>query len=132
MIELAVAIPIVILLIVGVADYARIYYTAITVTNAAQAGANFGVQPTWGPTEMIAGARADAAPMTLDSVTAGRYCRCPGVGVVDCLAGNCAGGYGTPQVFDSVRIRKDVATIIHYPGLPATITIIRKAVIRTK
>ena len=42
LLELAVAIPMLILIAIGVIDYGRVYTTAITVSNAARAGAEFG------------------------------------------------------------------------------------------
>src|SRR6266852_3787293 len=78
MIELAVALPIVILLSIGVADLARIYYTSITVANAARAGAAFGADTAATDSAMTVAAQNDAGSLTLDSISAGRYCICPG------------------------------------------------------
>jgi Flp pilus assembly protein TadG len=44
LVELAVAIPILILIAVGVADYSRLYFTEITVANAARSGADWGIK----------------------------------------------------------------------------------------
>jgi Flp pilus assembly protein TadG len=132
-VEVAVALPIVILLALGVADYARFHLAGITVANAARAGANYGANsPTWGPTEMIAAARADAGSVTLDSVTAAHYCSCRGTGTVDCATTTSCGSYGVPQAYDSVRVRKDVALIINYLGLPASVPVIRTVVLRSQ
>ena len=133
MVELAVAIPILLLLAMGVADYARIYYTGITVANAAEAGAHYGVARGGNVDSMTMAAQLDAGSLTLDSVTAGQTCRCPGTGVVSCASGNCLPStYGVPQIYDSVRVRKDVALLIRYLGLPSSVTVTRTAILREK
>ena len=135
MIELAVSIPIVLLLVVGVADLARVYYTSITVANAARAGASFGADTAATTAQMDTAAQTDAGSFTLDTITAGRYCVCPGsgagTGVVPCSTATCPLGYGVPQAYDTVRVRKDVTLIVHYLGLPASFPIIRTVVLRT-
>jgi Flp pilus assembly protein TadG len=134
-VELAVAIPILLLLAIGVGDFARIYYAAITVANAARAGAQYGAQygshSPGNTTVMNAGARAEAGTFALDSVSSARVCRCADGTVVDCVTGNC-GSYGVPQVFDSVRVRSTVRFIIRYPGIADSVIIIRTAVFRAQ
>ena len=132
LIELSVAIPFLLLLVIGIADFARVYYTSVTVVNAAEAGAHYGVA--WGGDvdSMKMAAQLDAGSVTLDSVTAGQFCRCPTTGVVSCSSGPCPGGYGVPQIFDSVRVRKDVSMLIRYLGLPTSVTVARTAILREK
>src|SRR6266545_8094363 len=43
-VELAVALPMLVMLVVGAADFARVFYFAHTLTNAARAGAQYGIQ----------------------------------------------------------------------------------------
>ncbi|HUQ19752.1 MAG TPA: TadE/TadG family type IV pilus assembly protein, partial [Gemmatimonadaceae bacterium] len=48
LLELAVAIPILLLLVIGVVDYARLYTTSITVANATMAAGQYGAAgPPW-------------------------------------------------------------------------------------
>src|SRR4026208_2487370 len=84
LVELAVALPLLLLLVVGVADYARVYYTGITVANAARIGAHYGVAYDDLPDSMRTGAQRDAGNVTLDTIQAVKVCRCPATGVVDC------------------------------------------------
>ena len=129
LLELAVAFPIIVLMVVGVADYARVYYTGITVANAARAGAEKGY-PTHGDTDsMKLYAQIDAGTLTLDTVTAGRFCRCPDGTVPDCVSGSC-GAYGVPMAYDSVRVVKYVSMLIGYVGLPATVKVVRTSILR--
>ena len=43
-VELAVVLPFLLLIVAGVVDYGRAYYTATTVANAARAGAEYGAR----------------------------------------------------------------------------------------
>jgi hypothetical protein len=133
MLELAVAFPILLLVTMAVADYARVYYTGITVANAAIAGAHYGVATNKGikVDSMKMAAQLDAGSVTLDSVAAGQFCSCPGTGIVACVGTDC-GAYGLPQVYDSVWVKKDVALYIRYVGLPSTVTVTRTAILREK
>jgi Flp pilus assembly protein TadG len=132
LLELAVAVPIMLLLAVGAADYARVYYSGVTVANAAFAGAFYGVTTMNGsvPDSMIWAAQQEAAPVTLDSVSAGQFCRCPSTGLVSCTLGTCTDGYGVPQTYDSVWVKKNVPMMIRYLGLPSTVSVGRKAIVR--
>ena len=132
LVELAVVFPVLLLFVIGVADYARVYYAGITVANAAEAGAHYGVWYSGNVDSMAMAAQLDAGNVTLTAVTAGQFCRCPSTGVVACDSGPCPDGYGVPQIYDSVWVRKDVAMLIPYPGLPSTITVTRKAILREK
>jgi hypothetical protein len=132
LLELAVAFPILLLLAVGVADFARIYYTGVTVANAAEAGAFYGVVYQGDLDSMTVAAQRDAGNVTLDSIAVGQYCRCPTTGVVGCASGPCPDGYGVPQIFDSVSVKKTVTMMIRYVGLPSTVTLWRSSVMREK
>lgn len=135
LLELAVGLPLLLLLAIGVADYARLYYAGITVTNAARAGAVYGADPATTFDQIIAAARADASPTTLDTVTVGRYCVCPGsgagTGVVDCTTSTCPLSYGVPQAYDTVRVRKDFTLLVPFLGLPSTLPVVQTVVMRT-
>lgn len=135
LVELAVGLPLLLLLAIGVADYARLYYTGIAVANAARAGAVYGADPATDTVQIRTATEADASPLTLDTVSVGRYCVCPGTGagtgVVDCTTATCPLSYGVPQAYDTVRVRKDFTLLVPYLGLPSTLPIIRTVVMRT-
>ena len=46
LVELAVALPVLILILVAAIDFSRVFYTAMALTNAARAGAQFGAHST--------------------------------------------------------------------------------------
>jgi len=129
--ELAVGLPFIMFLVIGVAEYGRLYYMGMAVASAAQAGVHYGVAYDGNVDSMIISTQRDAAGTVFDSITAGQFCRCPDAGVVDCSTTTC-GTYGPPQVFDSVRVRRDVAMLIRYVGLPASVTVARTAILRQR
>jgi len=136
MIELAVVMPVLILMCVGIMDYGRVFFTSIAVSNAARAGAEWGAQRLGVNssfiTEMQDFAKLEGAQAGTINVTANRVCRC-GVTVVTCAtAVDCGGGYGTAAEFIEVTASKTVALLIKYPGLPTSIPISRTATFRSK
>ncbi|MEP6601895.1 MAG: TadE/TadG family type IV pilus assembly protein [Nitrospirota bacterium] len=132
LLEIAVILPVLILLVLGVAEYGRVYFTGITVANAALAGAEFGAQSsgTGDPTLIQQVARNDAGDQTL-TVTSNRVCRCPGTDTLPCTT-TCASGYGNPQFFVNVTASKSLSLILRYPGIPATIQVSRTASFRVQ
>ena len=130
MVELAVGLPFILLLTVGVIDYGRLYHTGILVASAAEAGVHYGVAYDGNVDSMTVAAQRDGGG-PFDTIDAGKFCRCPDTGVVDCTAQTC-GTYGAPQIFDSVRVREDVPMLIRYLGLPGTVTVARTSILRQR
>jgi hypothetical protein len=129
-VELAVAIPILLLLAIGVGEYARLYFTQITVANAARSGAEYGVKTNGNVDSMTYGARIEAGKDSVGMViTAGTFCNCPDGNAADCVTGDC-GSYGVPRAFDSVAVKKVVRFLFHYPGFPDSVVIQRTSILR--
>jgi Flp pilus assembly protein TadG len=135
MVELAVVVPVLVLLLIGAADYGRFFFTSIAVANAARAGAEYGAQDkafAYGPSTNITNFAkqdgAEAGTITVNSVV---VCRCPDESTVTCLTGVCS-GYGEPRAFVEVTASKTVNLILPYPGVPNNILISRKAVFRVQ
>src|SRR5688572_19689468 len=100
-VEMAVVLPFLLLLIIGVADYARLFVTGIAVANAAKAGAQFGAQSTTTSGDTAAmnqAARQDGLEVGSITATSARVCRCSDGSVVNCVTGSC-GSYGAPRVY---------------------------------
>jgi len=132
-IEFAVVMPVLVLLAIAVADFARVYKTSVAVVNAAAAATEVGarnVAVSGDTAAMTSQAIADASPVTLDTVTSSRFCRCPD-GSTPACTGSCS-GYGVPEVFVKVRVRKNYATLFKYPGVPGTISVIRTSTLRVQ
>ena len=131
MVELAVAIPILLLLAIGVADYARVYFAEIAVANAARSGAEYGVKTAGQVDSMTHGAKLEAGNDSVGMViTAGTFCTCPAGGPPpDCVTGDC-GSYGVPRAFDSVAVKKVVRFFFRYLDLPDSAVVRRKSILR--
>jgi Flp pilus assembly protein TadG len=129
-VELAVVFPVLLLLIIGVADYGRAFYTAITVSNAARAGAEYGARETSSINDtasMNAFAQVDGNDAGTLKLDAKNYCQC--AAVTHACNSACPGG-AAPDVFIEVTATKSMSTFFKYPGLSDTITISRKATFR--
>ncbi len=124
--------PVLVLLIIGVVDYGRAYFTSVTVANAARAGAEYGAQDP-ATSQDTAGMKSFAlldgaeAAGTL-RVSARYYCECSKAAHA-CTA--CAGGEA-PDVYVEVTARDTLTTLLPYPGLPNRIPIVRKATFRSQ
>ncbi len=132
LLELAVVMPLLILLAIGVMDFGRVFARSIVVANAARAGAEFGAQSgaTTVDTAVINQfARQDGQGVSTLRVTSQRICRCGGTGVVGCTS-SCSAGYGPVRVFIEVTARDTVAMILSYPGLASRVPIARTATFR--
>jgi Flp pilus assembly protein TadG len=136
LVELAVILPILILISIGVMDYGRVYFTSVAVVNAARAGAEWGAFGEQGgylnDTDIQNFAKLDGAEAGTITVTSNHECRCPGSGATVSCTTACSSGYGMPKVFVVVTATKTVNLILKYPGLPTSVTISRTATFRAQ
>jgi Flp pilus assembly protein TadG len=131
-VELAVVAPLLVLMAIGVADFGRVCYTAIVLSHAARAGAQYGAQTngTTGDADGIQdAAEREAVNIGPIEVASQRICECPNSGVVACTTTICA-GYGVPQVFVEVTTTTTFETLAPYPGIPTTVPLSRTAKVR--
>ena len=94
-VELVVALPVLLVILIGTADFARVFYAGIELTNAARAGAQWGVSTLArsGDTAGMQAAAIAAAPnISGVTVTATQTCKCAtNAGVYSSLvSGTCA------------------------------------------
>ena len=135
-VELALCMPLFLLLMVGTAEMASIAWDAIQVQNAARAGAQFGSQSRAAAadsTDISTAAKNDAPRLTSMSVTSTSSCQCintttGGTAGMGCTTlTQCPSPYLiTEQV--QVNTTATVAPMLHYPGLPASFTLRGQAV----
>jgi Flp pilus assembly protein TadG len=141
LVELVVALPLLVIVLIGTVDFARVFYSAIEVTEAARAAAQFGATNESNSTNTagMQAAAANAAPdVTLHSVSAGRVCECVDntnaatrSSAAACTSSDCTGA--THLVISvTVTAVRAFTTISMYPGIPHTITITRGAMLRLK
>lgn len=132
-VEMALILPLLALLALGVSEFGRIYFAAITVADAARAGAQYGAQNTVTSTDSAAinqAARNEAGDIGAIAASSNRFCRCPDGSSPSCT-GTCT-GYGIPEVFVRVSTSMTVTLLMRYPGMPATIPISRSATFRVQ
>lgn len=128
LVELALTLPILVLLTLGAGDFGRVFRLAIALNNAARAGAQYGSQTVITASDtngMIAAAKQDAGNIANLTVTASR-CTCKtGSSVAACPASYCT---MNPQgTYVTVNTEAPFKTVAPYPGVPSSMTLSRSA-----
>jgi Flp pilus assembly protein TadG len=121
--ELALLMPVLLLLLVGAVDFGQAYYVGIEVGSAAEAGTSYGVANNSDTAGMQSAAMLDAVDVPTMTATATWGCECSdGTGAsVNCTA--------TPSCSVNVVNYVDVATSVNYkpmlfyPAFPSTFTV---------
>ena len=141
MVEFALTIPLLMLLVVGGADFSRLFYHSVTMVNAAGTGSFYGAQSTVFSADfsgMQTAARNDAADVGTISVSPSRTCDCPDKKAVDCFTGQCTGFYGgtglygPPRAFVKVTTTQSFEPLIRWPGVSSPVVISQDAYIRVR
>jgi Flp pilus assembly protein TadG len=137
-VELALAFAVLGLLTMGIADFGRIYYTTIELSNAATAGAIYGAFTVSRSSDidgMKTAALNEAADLTGVDVTTVpplRYCQCPDKSTNDCSNINACGVGVKMRYYVKVTTKKTYKTMSKFPGMPNTIDITRQTVMRVQ
>jgi Flp pilus assembly protein TadG len=133
-VELALVMPIFILLLVGAAELGRLAYASIEVSNAARAGVAYGAQNGTTASDAVniqAAATQDAPNLTSLTATATRSCSCESSGGVITPFASCAGNVtnlttcpSPSRIVEYVQVSTTapVNTLFHFPGIPSTVT----------
>ena len=118
LVELTLAFPFMMLLIVGVIDFGRVFHSTVTLQGAAHAGAQRGITDVAYANNtdvQRASAQADAADLKDAQVAARRYCQCGSGPEIPCST-TCASG--SLRVFVQVSASQQFRTLLKYPGIP--------------
>jgi Flp pilus assembly protein TadG len=135
-VELALILPIFILLLVGIAEVGRLAYASIEVSNAARAGAAYGSQnhvTASDTTNIQLAAAQDATDVTTLTTTVAQACSCSNGTAITCAnAGTTC--ISPARIIESVQVRTTatVNTAFHFPGLPSSFTLRGYASMRTE
>jgi len=140
-VELALALPLLVLILVGTIDFARAFHTAMVLQNSARAGAQYGAQSTSfasNTSGMISTAKTSASTdLGAIDATAEETCYCasntdPNVG--NPSPNTCAGTCTTGHLVVSVKVTAGASfsTITRFPGIPHTFRISRGATLRAQ
>ncbi len=135
MVELALTLPVLVLLLLAAADFGRLFYVWIAVNNAARAGVQYGSQTVAtaaNSTGMVLAATTDGSNITGLSASASQ-CACTPVSGSSVPA--CSGsGYNctnAPQAtFVEVDTQAPFQTVVSYPGIPSSTTVSGKAIMQ--
>jgi len=133
--ELGLILPVAMLLVCGVMDFARVFYAGIVVESAARAGVQFGSY-SMGKADLDAmnsAGDADAAGQGLTGVvvTSRTFCGCTAsTGEVSCSTATCSGA--TPSGYVETTATYTFSPLIPYPGMPGNIAVASTARIRVQ
>jgi Flp pilus assembly protein TadG len=139
LVELAVALPLLVVILAGTVDFARVFYASVSLTNAARAGAQWGASKTSRSDQFATIESTAEAATSLPGVTASatRLCMCATDSGTfsatsptpnDCSA-TCSGGHIVMTV--TVTANSRFTTIMNIlPGVPSTIDLSRAATLR--
>ena len=129
MVEFAIVASVLLLMMSGAADFARVFFHAITVANASSTGAF------WGTYNNVRAAQTDIQELMAendarnigDGVTAiaTMYCECTNGNEVNCLNANCAGN-GPMRIYASTMVEQSFHTFFPWIGIPDNIFINRE------
>ena len=129
LVETALIFPVLIALLIGAAELARVAYAAIEVSNAARAGVQYGAQSgaTASDSTGIATAAAnDAANLTGLATTSSYSCVCSDGTASTCANTDCANSHIEETL--TVNTVATINPLIHLHGLPRTYTLKGKAI----
>ena len=129
-VEFAMLLPVLIVLLMFVGEFLRVYYTAIELNNAARAGVQYGVHSPANAADfagMQQAALQDGSDVGGMTATASQFCECSDGSAVSCgTAGACA----DERVYVEVDTAATFYTLTDWPGIPKSIALSGKAVMR--
>lgn len=131
LVELALMFPLFILMLVGAAEFGRLAFAGIEVSNAARAGVQYGAQSTVMASDnagMQQAAVQDAANLAGLTATASHFCACSNGGGSTCEPTDCAGA----RIIEYVEVHTSatIDPLFYYPGLPKKFTLQGQATMR--
>jgi Flp pilus assembly protein TadG len=116
-------------ILLGAVEYARMAYASIEVSNAAMAGVQYGAQdPTTAAdtTGIQTAASNDAPDVTLGTTTTSTSCICSDGSASTCLSTDCS--TSAIEKILTVKTQATFTPLIHMPGIPRTFTLHGQAV----
>ncbi len=129
LVETALLLPLLITVLIGAAEMARVAYAAIEVANAARAGAQYGAQSGYtaqDTTGISTAASNDAYNLTGVTTTSSYTCVCSDGTASTCQPADCTNS----QIEQTLTVNTSVTIdpLIHLPGLPTTYTLKGQAI----
>ena len=132
-VELAMAIPILLLLLLAAVEMGRVYYAYLTADDAARAGVEYGAQNLATASDLTGmqnTALNDAKDVHGLSATATQWCECGNGTKMACGDAMCSSG--TESVYVQVDTQLQFHTLLNYPGMASSLNIAGHAVRRVE
>jgi Flp pilus assembly protein TadG len=143
-VELALILPVLVLMLVGAVEVGRLAYASVEVSNAARAGVAYGAQNSStaaDPANIRLAARQDAPDLTILTATTSLACSCESSAGVITALGSCASNItnlttcpSPSHIIQYVQVQTSavVPTLFHFPGIPSTVTLGGYAIMRVQ
>ena len=131
LVETALAFPIMLAMLLGSVELARVAYAAIRVTSAAEAGVQYGTQNGFtvqDATGIATAASNDAVNLTGMTTTSSLACACSDGTASTCLNTDCSSSHLVQPL--TVNTQYAVVPVIKLKGLPTSYTVRGKAIQR--
>ena len=129
LVELALSMPLLITLLIGAVEFARMAFASIEVSNAALAGVQYGAQDTTtaaDTTGIQTAASNDAPDVTLGTTTTSTSCICSDGSASTCLSTDCS--TSAIEKILTVNTQATFTSAIKIPGVPNTFTLHGQAI----
>src|SRR4051812_39757051 len=119
-VEFALIVPIMLLMFVGIADLGIGIFTDMEVQNAAQYGTEYALLKGY-DSSAIVNAVQGSTSLAHATVSPSQFCGCPSAsGVTTSSCGSTCTDGTKAGTFAQVSVSNTYATLIHYPGFPAS------------
>lgn len=131
-VEFAFLVPLLLLLVSGLIDFGRAFFTTMELENSARAGAQYAIvhgADNLTTIENVVYGASSVAPADL-TVNATTYCGCPDGTVQPCTGGDC-GGF-TPGTFVSIVAQTNYTPLFPFRDAARPVTITGTAQIRVE
>jgi Flp pilus assembly protein TadG len=128
--ELGGALLVLVPLLLAAADFGRLYYTYVTLQDAARAGAQYGSQSVTNAADTAgikAAATADASNISGMTASASQCTCATGSTVTSCPTSYCTSA-PPDATFVTVNTSATFGTIVNYPGIPSSVPLTGQAV----
>lgn len=133
MLELAVVVPVLLLVMLGTADLGRVFFAAVTAVGGAHSGALYGsmsVARASDSSGVTNAALLDTQDLSGTTVAVTKYCQC-GLGTPAPCPMSCSTS-SPMRVYVKVTTQKTYSTVAPYPGIPASVPLATTAVFRVR
>ena len=123
-VETALMVSVFSAMLIGAAEFGKVGFVAVEVSNAAKAGVQYGVQSASNSGDLTGiqnAAANDASDITLGSTTVSHSCICSDGTASTCLSTDCSSSH--IETILTVRTQATVTPSIRLPGLPTSYTL---------